>query len=229
MRRRELLIASLPAMPLIATRGLATPDRPKAVVLELFTSQACSSCPPADAFLGELSRQPGVIALAWHVDYWNNLGWRDPYARREWTDRQQSYARNLREEVYTPALVVNGAAMVVGSDKAAVRGAIDAAASPPVAVTLRRTASALEAEIGSTGEAMTGTLVIYDPVQATLVNAGENQGRQLTEYRIVREVIEVGGVTARMTFPSVAAHRGTALLIRGLAGRVLGAADLLAT
>src|ERR1700733_1912152 len=147
MRRRDLLIVSLPAMPLIATRGLATPDRPRAVVVELFTSQACSSCPPADAFLGELSRQPGVIALAWHVDYWNNLGWRDPYAQRSWTDRQRRYADQLRDEVYTPALVVNGSTMIVGSDRSAVYATISQMTDLPLRVALRRTDGGLEAAL----------------------------------------------------------------------------------
>src|SRR5438477_8983225 len=106
MRRRGLLTASLLTLPFAAARA-TPPSGP--VVLELFTSQGCSSCPPADALLGTMVRRPGVIGLAWHVDYWNNLGWRDPYARGEWTDRQKSYAKFLDAEVFTPALVVNGA------------------------------------------------------------------------------------------------------------------------
>jgi len=179
MYRRGFVTATLLTLPLIATRARAAPAP---VVLELFTSQGCSSCPPADALLGELTRHPGVIGLAWHVDYWNSLGWRDPYARREWTDRQRTYARHLNGEVFTPALVVNGAAMMVGSDKAAVRQAIEMAAPQPVGVALRRTAAGLEAEIGVTATLVTGTLAIYDPEQATQVDAGENQGRKLVEY-----------------------------------------------
>src|SRR5580704_15223543 len=127
MHRRAFMQATLMTVPLPATRTQAAP---LPVAVELFTSQGCSSCPPADAFLGELVGRPGVIGLAWHVDYWNSLGWRDPYARREWTDRQKTYAKYLDGEVYTPALVVNGATMMVGSDKAAVRRAIDQAAPP---------------------------------------------------------------------------------------------------
>src|SRR5580693_9439677 len=103
MRRRGLLSATLLTLPLAATRAWA---EPAPVVLELFTSQGCSSCPPADALLGELSREAGIIALAWHVDYWNGLGWRDRFSRPEWTERQKSYAQKLQDEVYTPALVV---------------------------------------------------------------------------------------------------------------------------
>ncbi len=95
MRRRHFLSATLLTLPLSATRAKAAQAQ---TVLELFTSQGCSSCPPADAFLGELVRQPGVIGLAWHVDYWNSLGWTDRYARRAWTDRQRAYAEHLGAE-----------------------------------------------------------------------------------------------------------------------------------
>ena len=87
MHRRGFVTTALLALPPILTSAHASPAP---VVLELFTSQGCSSCPPADGLLGELTRHPGVIGLAWHVDYWNSLGWRDPYARREWTDRQRN-------------------------------------------------------------------------------------------------------------------------------------------
>jgi hypothetical protein len=199
---------------------------PPPVVLELFTSQGCSSCPPADALLGELTHRPGVIGLAWHVDYWNSLGWRDPYARREWTDRQRAYARHLDGEVFTPALVVNGATMMVGSDKDAVRQAIGLAAPPPVAVTLRRTETSLEAEIGVTATPVAGMLAIYDPEQATQVGAGENQGRKLVEYRVVRDVITLEKVTPRLVFPAIPANRGAVLLIQDASWRIVGVADL---
>ena len=174
MHRRGFVAATLVTLPLIAKRSAAAPAP---VVLELFTSQGCSSCPPADALLGEMARRPGIIALSWHVDYWNSLGWRDPYARREWTDRQRTYARYLNGEVFTPALIVNGVAMMVGSDGDAVRQAIGQAVPPPVPVSLRRTEAALEAELGVTASHATGTLVTYDPEQATQVGAGENHGR----------------------------------------------------
>jgi hypothetical protein len=171
MNRRGFLSATLLTLPLSATqvRVAAAP-----VVVELFTSQGCSSCRPADALLGELVRQPGVIGLAWHVDYWNSLGWTDRYARRTWTDRQKAYAEHLGSEVFTPALVVDGATMVVGSDKAAVRRAIDRATQPPLTVALRRTETGLEAEIGTSSRRLTGLLAIYDPEVITEVGAGEN-------------------------------------------------------
>jgi hypothetical protein len=223
MHRRGFLAA--PLLTLSASRVRAETS-PAPVVLELFTSQGCSSCPPADALLGELSRHPGVIGLSWHVDYWNNLGWRDPFARREWTDRQREYARRLNAEVYTPALVVNGAAILVGSNKAAVYQAIEQAAVPRVAVALRRTSSGLEGEIGATSAPVTGLLATYDPEQSTPVGAGENGGRRLTEYRIVREVVELDRLGPRLTLPAVPGNRGVVLLLRDASWRVIGAADL---
>jgi hypothetical protein len=196
------------------------------VVLELFTSQGCSSCPPADALLGELAKQPGVVALAWHVDYWNNLGWRDPFASAAWTDRQRAYAAALRDEVYTPALVVNGAAMVVGSDSYAVRKAMAAAPAAPVAVMLRRSAAGLDMEAANLPAGATALLVFYDPEHATAVAAGENSGRRLKEYRVVRAAREIAMSEGRAAAPDAPAGQGAALLVRDRAWRIIGAADL---
>jgi len=223
MHRRGFLTATLLTLVPPAIRVRAAP---KPVVLELFTSQGCSSCPPADALLGELTRRPGIIGLAWHVDYWNSLGWRDAYARREWTDRQKAYAKFLNGEVYTPALVVNGAAMVVGSDNGAVLQAINQASPPPVAVTLRRTTTGLDVEVAATATPVTGMLVTYDPEQATQVGAGENEGRRLVEYRLVRDVTPLDRLMTRFALPLVPENRGAVLLVQDASWRVVGAADL---
>jgi hypothetical protein len=225
MRRRGFLSATLLTLPVSATRVRAAPSHAP-VVLELFTSQACSSCPPADALLGELVRQPGIIGLAWHIDYWNSLGWTDPYARAAWTDRQRAYAEHLDSEVFTPALVVNGATMLVGSDRDAVRRAIGAAVQLPLAATLRRTGAGLEAEILAPSGPLTGLLVTYDPEATTAVGAGENQGRRLVEYRVVRDVVTLPVSTPRLTLPTVPQNRGAVLLVQNAAWHVVGAAEL---
>jgi hypothetical protein len=147
VRRRDLIAAALVAGVAPSARGAQGP-----VVLELFTSQGCSSCPPGDALLGELAGQPGVIALAWHVDYWDNLGWRDRFASGIATARQRAYARQLGGIVSTPALMVDGSRMVVGSERLSVEGAIRATGSLPVTVTLGRSDGGLPAQIDDAGQ-----------------------------------------------------------------------------
>lgn len=95
-----------------------------AVMLELFTSQGCSSCPPADELLAQLAAQPGIIALAYHVDYWDGLGWTDPFSKSDWSKRQKYYANSLSGQVYTPQMVINGRSECVGSDSACIEQAI---------------------------------------------------------------------------------------------------------
>ncbi|MEZ6188499.1 MAG: DUF1223 domain-containing protein [Planctomycetota bacterium] len=119
----------------------APPSTPGAVaVLELFTSEGCSSCPPADALLGEVADAPGVFALAFHVDYWDHLGWRDPYGQRAFSQRQRVYSARLSGgRVYTPQLVINGAAEAIGSSRFQVRGALDRALARPAPATVALT------------------------------------------------------------------------------------------
>jgi hypothetical protein len=220
MQRRTLLLTGMAA-------GLAAPGHaaPKPVVLELFTSQGCSSCPPADALLGEQARQPGVIALAWHVDYWNRLGWRDPYASRDWTARQHAYAAALREEVYTPALVIDGTVMVVGSDRPAVRQAIRNASGLTTMVSLVRTPDALTARIDPLPPGASLLMVSYTPRAATSVGAGENGGRRLQEYRIVRSARMIDAAAGLIALPPIADDQGVVLLVQDSDLRIRGAAD----
>jgi hypothetical protein len=223
MRRRELIAAAIATGIAPAVRAAGRP-----VVLELFTSQGCSSCPPADALLGSLARRPAVIALAWHVDYWDHLGWRDPYASREATARQQAYARQLGNVVFTPALVVNGAAVVVGSDHEAVATAITAADALAVPVSLSRTEDGMAVDIGASPTPVRALRVVYDPEHATAVGAGENQGEKLREYRIVREAELLGewdGSARRFTMKPTGPGQGQVVLLQTADLRVIGAAD----
>ena len=187
-------------------------------MLELFTSQGCSSCPPADALLGRLARQPGVIALAWHVDYWDRLGWRDPFASREATARQQAYAHRLGSVVFTPALVIDGANVVVGlRRRLPSRRRSRPPTSLPVPVTLSRTDQGMAVEIGAGTGPMRALRVVYDPEHATDVRAGENDGERLREYRIVREVEVLGewdGGARRFTARTPGAAQGQVILVQ---------------
>jgi len=224
MRRRTLMTAVA-----ASAFGARVQAAPKPVVLELFTSQGCSSCPPADALLGELTRRSGVIALAWHVDYWDHLGWRDPFASRTATARQRAYGRQIGGGVYTPALVVDGNAMVVGSQREAVEAAIAAAGALPVAVALERTPDGLTVDVAAVPVPVKALRVAYDAEHATDVAAGENDGERLREYRIVREVEPLGdwdGAARRFTAKLPARGQGLAILVQSAALRILGAADL---
>jgi hypothetical protein len=224
MRRRNMLLASLAAFAAPAARAAAAGP----VVLELFTSQGCSSCPPADALLGTLVQDPGVIALAWHVDYWNHLGWLDVFASRDATARQRAYARQLGSEVFTPALVIDGADVVVGSDRGAVERAIQSAQPLRVPVTLSRTGDGMAVNIGSSPTPLRALSILYDPEHTTDVGSGENGGTRLHEYRIVRRIDSLGdwdGASRQFVLPPLGTGQGQIVLVQTADLRVVGAVE----
>src|SRR6266705_4449724 len=115
MMRPALPIRALLCGLLFAAMPVGAEPRP--VVVELFTSQGCSSCPPADALLGELAKRGDVLALGFHISYWDSLGWKDPLSSKSATERQKAYARHFTDgRVYTPQMVVDGTSEMVGSD-----------------------------------------------------------------------------------------------------------------
>jgi hypothetical protein len=168
------------------------------VVVELFTSQGCSSCPPADSFLGKLAGRHDVLPLAFHVNYWDYIGWKDPFASEAATERQYSYGHALGlNMVYTPQMVIGGTHDAVGSDEGSVTQAIDTDASRPKLklTVLRDAAGAYKVEIpaGPAGAApATVWLALFDHAHKTPVQRGENSGTTLTEYNIVREWRKIG-------------------------------------
>lgn len=209
-------------------------------VLELFTSQGCSSCPPADALLGELARRDDVIALSYSVDYWDYLGWKDTLGSPENSARQRRYA-SVRGDgrVYTPQIVVNGVAHAVGSNPQAVEQAISSGekevAGQKVSVSLTRQGDALVASIGA-GEGGSATLWAgtATPSQSVKIARGENRGRTVTYHNSVRQSVPAGtwsGEAGRITIP-LSKLRGSegdlafVLLQRGAGGPILGAAML---
>ena len=200
------------------------------VVVELFTSQGCSSCPPADAFLTDLAHQRhDVLPLAFHVTYWDYLGWKDPYSLDAATARQREYARHLGEDgVYTPQMVVDGAKGFVGSSRAEGLSAIAGAARKQVPVSVARDAGSLLIMVGAgVGKAQV-LLVGFDRTHETPVGRGENRGHTLLEFNVVRSLAPIGAwngsaVTLRQTPP---AGDGFAVLLQAEDGRILGAARL---
>ena len=167
------------------------------VVVELYTSQGCSSCPPADALMEELAARGDVIALSLHVDYWDYIGWEDSFAQPAFGDRQRTYAQVAGEHmVYTPQMIVGGTHQVIGTDAMALMDAIRAHAALPVAVNLelRRSGAQLQISMSAAiagpipGEipgAMLVQVVRYLPVEAVDIERGENAGRKLTYVNIV--------------------------------------------
>lgn len=170
------------------------------VVVELFTSQGCSSCPPADQLLASIAalhneHQLPVYCLSFHVDYWNSLGWKDPYSSKQYSDRQRRYSKALSARgIYTPQMIVNGETEFVGSRGGDAKQAIKKALSTNATSTVKLTASlsadntntAVEYEV--TGNS-TGALLNIALVQNSAVNEvprGENSGRQLTHVGVVR-------------------------------------------
>lgn len=206
------------------------------VVVELFTSQGCSSCPPADELLAELADRPDVIALSHHVDYWNYIGWADPFSSPEATARQQAYrdALGLRV-VYTPQMVIDGRRDVAGSRRAAVETAVEEASARAdrIAVTIAGDAqTGYRAELPEAALPAPATvwLVLFDPLHETAVSRGENAGAVLRNRNVVRELRSLGSWTGEATALPVetAGRDGCAIIVqRGKAGPILGAAAMM--
>jgi hypothetical protein len=200
------------------------------VVVELFTSEGCSSCPPADAYLSELSRdRPDVLPLAFHVTYWNSLGWQDPYSLDAATQRQAQYAARFGESAYTPQMVVDGRKGLVGSNRRAAEAAIKIAQQTDEAgvdVSGVRHGGMLSVTVGS-GTGRGQVLVVgYDAGHVTQVGRGENAGRALAESNIVRSIRSVGEWTgAPLKLESTPpAGEQAAILIQSPDGAIIGAA-----
>jgi hypothetical protein len=203
------------------------------VVVELFTSEGCSDCPPADKVLSWLAKsQPvmdvEIIPLSEHVDYWNHLGWSDPYSSSAFSDRQRSYAIGLRSEVYTPQMIVDGTVEFVGSDaNRALKAITDESNARRVTVKIRPTSSTTAAEknlvsfsvrveklppLDPKTEGLVFMAVTEDNLQSSVVR-GENSGRTLAHTAVVRELKTIGKLDARpdaafVAEPSIDISRG---------------------
>jgi hypothetical protein len=202
---------------------------PRPVVLELFTSESCSSCPPADALLMELATgRPDLLPLGFHVDYWNALGWKDRYASPAATARQRAYAAALGAGVFTPQLVIDGRWQAVGSDHAAVQVAIRRArAEPPAGPGLATTDAngRVTVQAGAAAGAGDVLLIGFDSRHTTQVGAGENDGRSIDEANVVRSLTRIGAWSGRARSFDAARPAGqrVAVLVQGGDGRILAA------
>jgi len=172
---------------------------PRAVV-ELFTSQGCSSCPPADKIIGELAKDPDVIALSMPIDYWDYLGWKDTLADSRFSARQKAYSRMRGDrDVYTPQVIVNGSAQVIGSDRSSIEHAIsdtgrNGVMSVPVSMTLAGkeiNVSVAQSRIPGIAHGEVWICSISRAVPIS-IGRGENRGQEITYHNVVRNILKVG-------------------------------------
>ena len=185
----------------VAERGMAGADSTPAVI-ELFTSQGCSSCPPADALLGELAEKPDFVALSFSVDYWDYLGWHDTLASPSNSERQRNYAKARGDgRVYTPQMVVDGVAHVNGGDEAALKAAVATAekrlAHVKVPIAMHADGDTLVVDVGAAPEGSdkrgaTVWLAVAKQVEKVEIARGENRGRDLSYHHAVRELSPIG-------------------------------------
>jgi hypothetical protein len=191
---------SLAALGLAAFLQPAFAEPPRAV-LELFTSQGCSSCPPADAILAELARKPDIVALSFPVSYWDYLGWKDTLAQKAFTLRQKAYAHARSDrQVFTPQMIVNGKKSCIGSDRKqvdkAIRYATDGHTLLPVDVSLAEENGSVIVSVAETERTVQRAAEIWVlPVlreQSVPIGHGENQGKTITYINVVRGLTKVG-------------------------------------
>jgi hypothetical protein len=236
------LKATLAALAFAAFLQPALADPPRAVV-ELFTSQGCSSCPPADELLVEFSRQPDIVALSLPVNYWDYLGWKDTLAHVAFTERQKAYAHSRSDrQVFTPQMIVNGKKSSIGSDRAQVEKAIQYTTKGrktlPVSVVINEQNDTVTITVEETSDTTQREAEVWIlPVlrsQTVPIERGENRGKTITYANVVRGLNRVGewrGGSARFEVPLDMARKGGdayVVLLQGTdaarPGLILGAA-----
>jgi hypothetical protein len=224
------------------TADSAEQSTPIRAVIELFTSQGCSSCPPADALLQTYATDPGVIALSLPVDYWDYLGWKDTFASARNTDRQRAYAKARGDgAIYTPQAVVNGSFHVNGAQKAEIDNAIDItsknSALPHVGIRFWQEANTLNiitsaADAGQEVKEATVWLGVVQTAGTVDIQRGENAGQKLVYTNIVRDLTPIGlwkGQQLMIQIPRAAVmqpatQKSVVLIQEGKAGAIIGAA-----
>jgi hypothetical protein len=215
---------------LAAATGAAGGARP--AVVELYTSQGCSSCPPADALLGEIAARDDVLALSFHVDYWDELGWRDRFSLPVARQRQLDYVRRFGQDwVYTPNIVIDGHIDVLGVDRQDLLRRLSTGRSG-VPVHVAAQGEELVVSVEAARDATPGDVILigYEPTAVTAIGQGENAGRELHEFNIVRSFATLGswqGAAAEWrvplaSFPQDAARVAVLVQLHG-PGAIVGA------
>jgi hypothetical protein len=241
----NILLLSLAMLAASGTSASALEVTKPSAVVELFTSQGCSSCPPADAALKQINAGKTILGLAMHVDYWDRLGWKDTFASAENTERQWRYARSLGErQVYTPQAVINGREHVVGSQKSAIIAAAGRYSSGGegmvVPVNVVQSGDSLKVSIpGNTSGSHTTLYAVYfTPSQTVEIKRGENAGKSITYTNIVGKVEMIGmpdsnGMIANFSINDIRqkGYKGCALILQqvksdGLPGPIVGVSVL---
>jgi hypothetical protein len=235
LTRRNAL--ALGAAAMFAKPGFGAATRP--VIVELFTSQGCSSCPPADAFLETLKSKPGVVALSYHVDYWDYLGWRDTLGSPEYSQRQYDYAKSRGDmNVYTPQMIINGGTHFVGSQTSKVSAGIAEARTSngaqwvDIAMSDNRTDVMIDIAAGEPTKEATLWLMAFAPSISTDIKKGENAGKTVAYHNVVRKMVPAGmwhGEPAKIVLPRESVipedcKGWVALLQDGKVGPIIGAA-----
>lgn len=193
-----LIIALKPGNTKEINEEYTVADGESFAVVELFTSEGCSSCPPADKLLGDIvekarNSNQRIFALSFHVDYWDRLGWKDPFSSAEYSQRQRSYARALRSNVYTPQMVINGKVEFVGSNSSRARTGIENSLAEPAAASVAlsnvKAGSGqieLSYEVSGNYESNVLNVAVVERNITTEVKRGENGGRTLRHENVVR-------------------------------------------
>jgi hypothetical protein len=218
-------------LSLLPAATAAAAERP--TVVELFTSEGCSSCPPADAYLTELSRgRPDVLPLAFHVTYWDSFGWKDPFSLDAATERQLRYAARFSDRPFTPEAVVDGAIGTVGSRRGEVESAIQKSKSDgrtAASISVRRQNGQLSIEIGPGSGTGRILLIGFDHEHRTDVQRGENGGRTLIESNVVRSIrtaAQWSGKPLQISEPFPDGAQDVAILLEAPDGGIIGASRL---
>jgi hypothetical protein len=195
--QRAFVHTALVIALVLCCASMQQPQNPPAkgiAVVELFTSEGCSSCPPADDALMQLAQQnpndSHLLVLSFHVDYWNRLGWKDPYSSSRWSDRQRIYSAHTNDNIYTPQCIVNGTKSFVGSEARTLNEAVRAAKRSATLVEVSATYAHEQISYAITGD-LTGAELNIAVVESGLrshVRSGENKGRELSHTHVVRSL-----------------------------------------